>query len=77
MQVATSGRMSRVLCMTAVLAYPSHAQNILGFGADSTAKQVEIEEQFKAIPTPAEARRQLRILTAQPHLAGSGFAVTP
>jgi N-acetylated-alpha-linked acidic dipeptidase len=71
MQVATLGRTSRLLCLTAVLAHPSHAQNILGFAAASTAKEVEIEEQFKAIPTPAEARRQLRILTAQPHLAGS------
>ena len=71
MQVAILGRISRGLCLTIVLAHPSRAQNILGFAAASTPKQVEIEEQFKAIPTPAEARRQLRILTAQPHLAGS------
>jgi N-acetylated-alpha-linked acidic dipeptidase len=71
MQVATVRRTSRLLCLMAVLAHPLHAQSILGFAGASTAKQVEIEEQFKAIPSPAEARRQLRILTAQPHLAGS------
>ena len=71
MQLEILRRTSCLLCLTAVLAHPSHAQSILGFAGASTAKQVAIEEQFKAIPTPAEARRQLRILTAQPHLAGS------
>src|SRR5208282_5521210 len=71
MRVATLRRTSRVLCLTAVLAHPSLAQTMLGFTAASTAKQAEIEDRFKAIPTAAEARRQLRILTAEPHLAGS------
>jgi N-acetylated-alpha-linked acidic dipeptidase len=62
---------SRVLYLTVILAHPSYAQTMLGFTAASSAKQAEIEDQFKAIPTAAEARRQLRILTAEPHLAGS------
>jgi N-acetylated-alpha-linked acidic dipeptidase len=71
MQIATLRCTSRILCLAAVLAHPSHAQTILGFAAASTPKQVETEAQFKAIPTPAEARRQHRIFTAEPHPAGS------
>jgi N-acetylated-alpha-linked acidic dipeptidase len=44
---------------------------ILGFTPSSTARQIKVEETFKAIPSPAEARRQHRIFTAEPHLAGS------
>ena len=71
MHVTTLRFMACILCVAAVLAHPSHAQTILGFTAASTAKQGEIEDQFKAIPSPDEARRQLRIFTAEPHLAGS------
>ncbi len=44
---------------------------MLGFSPASAAKQAGIEARFKAIPTPAEAQRQHRIFTAEPHLAGS------
>ncbi len=71
MQVTTRCLMSSILCSATALAYPSQAQTILGFTTASAAKQSDIEEQFKMIPTPEEARRQLRILTAEPHLAGS------
>jgi N-acetylated-alpha-linked acidic dipeptidase len=63
--------MASILGLANALMQSSHAQTILGFTAASTAKQNQIENQFKAIPTPEEARRQLRIFTAEPHLAGS------
>ena len=44
---------------------------ILGFTPSSAARQIKVEEKFKAIPSPEEARRQHRIFTAEPHLAGS------
>lgn len=44
---------------------------MLGFTPASAAAQARIETQFKAIPTAKEAQRQLRLLTAQPHPAGS------
>jgi N-acetylated-alpha-linked acidic dipeptidase len=48
------------------------AQNsILGFTASSAAREVDIEKKFKAIPTPQEERRQHRIFTSEPHVAGS------
>jgi N-acetylated-alpha-linked acidic dipeptidase len=71
MQATSLRSASRIFCLTAFLAHLSHGQTILGFTAASGAKQVRVEDQFKAIPTPAEARRQLRIFTAEPHLAGS------
>jgi len=47
------------------------AQSILGFTHSSSAHETEIETKFKSIPTPDEERRQHRILTAEPHIAGS------
>jgi N-acetylated-alpha-linked acidic dipeptidase len=44
---------------------------IMGFTAGSAAGEREIEAKFKAIPSPAEERRQHRIFTAEPHIAGS------
>jgi N-acetylated-alpha-linked acidic dipeptidase len=69
---------SWALCLTAALAsalavraYPSHAQSMLGYGAESGAQQRRVEAQFEEIPSAAEARRQHRIFTAEPHPAGS------
>src|SRR5437588_5912569 len=51
------------------IAWPQQA--ILGFTANSAARQSELEQKFKAIPSAAEERRQHRIFTAEPHVAGS------
>jgi N-acetylated-alpha-linked acidic dipeptidase len=44
---------------------------ILGFTPTSAAHETEIETKYKSIPTPDEERRQHRIFTAEPHVAGS------
>ena len=50
----------------------SPAQNtILGFTPTSAAHETEVESKYKSIPTPDEERRQHRIFTAEPHIAGS------
>ncbi len=49
----------------------SDNRSILGFTADRAAIENETERKFKAIPSPDEERRQHRIFTAEPHLAGS------
>src|SRR5580700_6765105 len=49
----------------------AQAQTILGFTPASAARETEIESKFKSIPTPDEERRQHRIFTAEPHVAGS------
>ena len=46
-------------------------QGVLGFTPASATRELAIEKKYKAIPSPAEARRQHRIFTAEPHLAGS------
>jgi len=46
-------------------------QRLSGFTESSSRKQVEIETRFKAIPSPEEARKHHRFLTAEPHPAGS------
>ncbi len=67
--------MSRVaFCVTSLallFTARSSAQSILGFTPASAARQAEVESKFKSIPTPDEERRQHRIFTREPHVAGS------
>src|SRR5438309_12121712 len=53
-----------------LLPVTAHAQ-ILGFTPSHAAREAQIEEKLKSIPTPDEERRQHRIFTAEPHVAGS------
>jgi N-acetylated-alpha-linked acidic dipeptidase len=46
-------------------------ERITGFSPVSAARELEVEKTFKAIPSPAEEKRQHRIFTAEPHIAGS------
>jgi N-acetylated-alpha-linked acidic dipeptidase len=45
--------------------------SIRGFSASSAVREKEIEAKYVAIPSAEEERRQHRIFTAEPHLAGS------
>ena len=47
------------------------APSILGFTRGHALREGAAEKKFKAIPSPAEERRQHRIFTAEPHIAGS------
>ncbi len=62
--------LSRYAPIALLLLSSAHAQ-ILGFTPASSAHQSEVEKKFKSIPTPDEERRQHRIFTAEPHIAGS------
>jgi N-acetylated-alpha-linked acidic dipeptidase len=69
MQLSTSA-----LCLALALHSPLLAQaqtSILGFTPSAAAHEVELENKFKAIPSPDEERRQHHIFTAEPHVAGS------
>ena len=46
-------------------------EKLRGFSAASSSREREIEKAFVAIPSPGEERRQHRLFTAEPHLAGS------
>jgi N-acetylated-alpha-linked acidic dipeptidase len=51
---------------------PLSAQtSIQGFTPATAAREAEIESKFKAIPSPDEERRQHRVFTSEPHVAGS------
>ncbi|HXA86887.1 MAG TPA: PA domain-containing protein, partial [Candidatus Dormibacteraeota bacterium] len=41
------------------------------FGFRDFAKQYQVDQEFLASPSPARAEQHLKILTAQPHIAGS------
>jgi N-acetylated-alpha-linked acidic dipeptidase len=47
------------------------SDRILGFSVEGSRSQKEIERKFKQIPSPEEAGRHHRFLTAEPHPAGS------
>ena len=47
------------------------AAAIDGFSAERAVAQRRWEEQFRAVPSPKSAREHLRILTLDPHIAGS------
>jgi N-acetylated-alpha-linked acidic dipeptidase len=55
------------VCLSAGL----HAQSILGFTPASSTRETEVESKFKSIPSADEERRQHRIFTQEPHVAGS------
>lgn len=46
-------------------------QRMKGYSAAATKSQAEIETKFRSIPSPDEARKHHRLLTAEPHPAGS------
>jgi len=61
-----------LLRTSVVLLLISCAQaQILGFTPTSSAREAEVESKFKSIPNPDEERRQHRIFTQEPHVAGS------
>src|SRR5271154_4195270 len=67
------GKCSALFSLTvfSLLASAQSRTSILGFTPASAAHETEIENKFKSIPTPDEERRQHRIFTAEPHVAGS------
>ena len=73
----TSGTLHRLsvgsIAILAMVTSPlsSLAQRMAGFSATGTKTQSEIEKKFKTIPSPDEARKHHRFLTAEPHPAGS------
>ena len=72
MKLETLGLTAATLYFMALLVDAYCAQDLLGFSAASAEKEAGIERIFKTVPAPAEARRQHRIFTAEPHPAGSG-----
>ena len=66
-----------IACSTVTLLslfYSIQAQSqtsILGFTSSSSVRETDIETKFKSIPSTDEERRQHRIFTSEPHLAGS------
>jgi len=63
------------LCFLALalhsLLFAQAQTSILGFTPSAAAHEAEIENKFKAIPSPDEERRQHHIFTSEPHVAGS------
>jgi len=62
-----------LLFLSLLLTLPVSSQNtpILGFTAAHAASESAAEQKLEAIPSPDEERRQHRVFTAEPHLAGS------
>src|SRR5579864_8873929 len=61
----------RCVLIALFLISTSQAQSILGFTPTSSARESEVEAKLKSIPNAGEERRQHRIFTQEPHIAGS------
>jgi len=64
-------RTALALILLLILNSVSPAQSIRGFTPTSAARENQFEAKFKSIPSPDEERRQHRIFTQEPHIAGS------
>ena len=68
LRIATLAFSSLLLCAS----LPVRCQtSILGFTPSTATHETEVENKFKAIPSPDEERRQHHLFTAEPHVAGS------
>jgi N-acetylated-alpha-linked acidic dipeptidase len=63
--------LSRSLALALLLSFTTASAQIQGFTPASSTREAEVEKKFKSIPTPDEERRQHRIFTQEPHVAGS------
>jgi N-acetylated-alpha-linked acidic dipeptidase len=70
MQLSTSALCYLALALHSPLLSQTQT-SIMGFTPSAAAHEAEIENKFKAIPSPDEERRQHHIFTAEPHVAGS------
>lgn len=72
-------KIRRVLALSLAFLFSSVQPNAIaqseaiidGFTKQSSAAQRRFEDQFRAVPSAANAREELRRLTAEPHIAGS------
>ena len=60
-----------LIAIVAMVSVATAQQRIQGFSARAAKTQAEVESKLKAIPSPDEARKHHRYLTAEPHPAGS------
>ena len=63
---------SAVLVVVALLQLPAAGQApaLRGFPSGSVEAQRALEERFRAVPDPARMREHMRIMSAEPHVAG-------
>ncbi len=62
---------ARPFALLLLLIPSATAQSILGFTPAHATRETAVEEKLKSIPSADEERRQHRIFTAEPHVAGS------
>jgi len=71
-QVQIAGSIVPLLALLLVPAADSQpAPGLHGFSAPHAVQQREIEQRFRAIPKPENLREYMRVITADPHHAGS------
>ncbi|HET6890628.1 MAG TPA: M28 family metallopeptidase [Pyrinomonadaceae bacterium] len=69
--IATIALLSCLFTLHPVFSQNTPVAPLDGFTTEGTAAQRRREEQFRAVPDPKSAREHLRILTAEPHVAGT------
>jgi N-acetylated-alpha-linked acidic dipeptidase len=64
-------RLSALFLISCLSHLAASEDGILGFTPTSAERQKSVEQKFKSIPSPDEEKRQHRIFTQEPHIAGS------
>ena len=64
-RLCTTTQSLGVVGIAALWASSAFAESLQGYADASSTKQTAIEARFKAIPTPAETKRQHRLFTAE------------
>ncbi len=59
-----------VVASLAQLTLSGQAPAVRGFTSDAVAAQRALEERFRAVPDAARLREHMRVMTAEPHVAG-------
>ncbi len=66
-------RSSLTLAVILLVAATGDTPRLLGFSAESSAREVELEGKFRGIPSTDSLRSYLRRLSARPHHIGSAY----
>ena len=69
--VTAAGLLLTVGMLTLPSTPANDAPSLWGFGDQAGARQLSVEAKLATLPSPESARRQLSLLTEEPHLAGT------
>jgi N-acetylated-alpha-linked acidic dipeptidase len=65
--------LSTLLLLSSLSAQQSAPATLMGFTAETTKAELDLEQRFKAIPDPKRMKANMQLLSARPHHVGSPY----